>query len=64
MSRTDKWEHTSDSWTIGLKAERRARQPQRNRRAFEQDLRLEDETPARPRRYRTHPVRTTLKVAS
>lgn len=36
-----RWEHPSDSWTTSRKEERRARQPQRNRRAFEADLALD-----------------------
>lgn len=42
MSRTDKYEHHSpDTYRIGHKLERQARQPQRNRVAFAADLALE-----------------------
>lgn len=42
MSRTDKYEHHSpDTFRIGFKLERQARQPQRDRVAFAADLALE-----------------------
>jgi hypothetical protein len=43
MARTAKWEHASDSWHIGHRLERQARQPQRDRAAFSADLALDED---------------------
>lgn len=57
MARTDKDEHTTDGIHITHRLERQARQPQRNKVAFHQDLALDSDTLVRTIRYRTHPVR-------